>query len=325
MDLTTVLKVRADLPQPEPAEVDGTGLLVTHLNPPELLRLLDEVGPDLLRNKRHVGYWAWELPTAPPSWRPAFRYVDEVWCPSTFTAAALEALAPAGVTVRVVPHPIFALPAASGSAEGYWPERAECRALASFDLRSTVARKNPDGLLTAWTRAFPEAAPARVLLCKVTGVAVEADRFEALKARVAHRSDIVFETAGLTEPEMTALVSSADMLVSLHRAEGFGLLPASGMWLGKSVVATAWSGNMDYMDAASAALVGWRPEPVQDAQGLYSGAFWAEPDLDEAARLLRNLATDAEARRSLGLRAHAHARSVFTEAKWAADVLRPPP
>jgi glycosyltransferase involved in cell wall biosynthesis len=97
-------------------------------------------------------------------------------------------------------------------------------------------------------------------------------------------------------------------VLSLHRGEGFGLVLAEAMLLGKPVVATGWSGNTDFMDATNAALVGYRLVPARDDRLVYRG-LWAEPDVEEAALLLRKLADDADLRRDLGRRARASALS----------------
>jgi glycosyltransferase involved in cell wall biosynthesis len=99
-----------------------------------------------------------------------------------------------------------------------------------------------------------------------------------------------------------ALTACADIVLSLHRGEGFGLVLAEAMLLGKPVVATGWSGNTDFMDGSNAALVSYRLVPARDDRSVYRG-LWAEPDVAEAAVLLRGLADDASLRRDLGERA----------------------
>ncbi|MHB8287357.1 MAG: glycosyltransferase family 4 protein [Caulobacteraceae bacterium] len=296
------------------------GVLVTHLNPPELELYLQRAGAEILNGRRHIGYWAWELPTAPLGWKRAFRYVDEVWCPSSFTAAALRAIAPSKLPIRVVPHPIFVLPqVAPDRARFGFPDEA-CVVLQAFDLRSTAARKNPFGALDAYLRAVPQASDKARLVCKLVGSKAFPDIFEQLKARVAERSDLILISEELSSHDMLTLTASADVILSLHRAEGFGLLLAEGMWLGKPVVATAWSGNMDFMDAESAALVDYKPMVAKDPQGMYSGALWADPDLEEAAQRLRELIADPAERAALGGRARARALVDFDRQTWATNV-----
>jgi glycosyltransferase involved in cell wall biosynthesis len=76
------------------------------------------------------------------------------------------------------------------------------------------------------------------------------------------------------------------------------------MLLGKPVIATGWSGNTDFMDDTNAALISYRLVPARDDRSVYRG-LWAEPDVAEAATLLRKLADDTDLRRDLGERARA--------------------
>jgi glycosyltransferase involved in cell wall biosynthesis len=99
---------------------------------------------------------------------------------------------------------------------------------------------------------------------------------------------------------MHALTAASDIVLSLHRSEGFGLVLAEAMLLGKPVIATGWSGNMTFMDAESAALVDYRLVPAQDPRQVYAGASWAEPAQATAVAHLRRLADDAGERARLG-------------------------
>ena len=78
--------------------------MVLHINPPLLPMALLRLPRDLVRDRRIIGYWSWELQVAPPEWRIGAQFVHEVWVPSPFTAASLEPMM-AG-RVRVVPHPV---------------------------------------------------------------------------------------------------------------------------------------------------------------------------------------------------------------------------
>jgi glycosyltransferase involved in cell wall biosynthesis len=219
-----------------------------------------------------------------------------------------------------VPHPIFVLPqVAPDRARFGFPDQA-CIVLQAFDLRSTAARKNPLGGLDAYLRAVPQASDRARLVCKLVGAQAFPDIFAQLKARVAEREDLILIADELSAHDMLTLTASADVILSLHRAEGFGLLLAEGMWLGKPVVATAWSGNMDFMDADSAALIDYKPMVAKDPQGMYSGALWADPDLDAAAERLRALIGDPAARVALGERARARALVDFDREAWLTSV-----
>jgi glycosyltransferase involved in cell wall biosynthesis len=106
----------------------------------------------------------------------------------------------------------------------------------------------------------------------------------------------------LSPGDNAALTRVADILLSLHRSEGFGLPMAEAMLLGRAVVATDWSGSRDFLSSGWAALVTARLIPARDPRAVYEapGAVWADPDVGEAAACLRRLADDAPAREALG-------------------------
>jgi glycosyltransferase involved in cell wall biosynthesis len=293
--------------------------LVLHVNAPLLPLALRHLPRGLVQRRRVIGYWAWELPTVPPDWRLGVRFVHEVWAPSRFTAAALEALLPG--RVRVVPHPVAAAPPAPApldrAAFGL-PDDAVV-VLVSFNLASSFARKNPLGAIAAFRAAFGNRRD-RILLLKVGHPGHFPADFAQLRQAVGDAPNIRLDTDELPRADRHALTRSADIVLSLHRSEGFGLVPAEAMLLGRPVIATAWSGNMDFMDETSAALVGYRLIPARDPRGVFEadGAEWAEPSPTDAVAQLRWLADDAEARRALGGRGQAMAQARLGAAQLAA-------
>jgi glycosyltransferase involved in cell wall biosynthesis len=266
-----------------------------------------------------VGYWAWEQSLAPEAWRPSFRYVDAVWLPSTFAADAMARIAPPEVPLVVIPHPVAVGEITADRGRFNLPED-QCLVLCAFDLKSTAARKNPWGALEAFKRASPAPGSA-TLVCKVSGSAAEPELFARLAAAVLRRADVRLIDEALSEEDMTRLIASVDIVLSPHRAEGFGLVLAEAMLLGKAVVATGWSGNMDFMTAETGALIRYELTPAVDPQGMYDArSSWADPDLDHAALLLKTLIEDADGRQALGRRARLHAEHVFDRKRWAARV-----
>ncbi len=279
--------------------------LVLHVNAPTLPLALLRLPRGLMRERRVVGCWAWELPVVPAEWHAAARFVHEVWAPSRFTALALEPLAPH--RVHVVP-PALALappiPAVLDRAAFGLPADAVV-VLVSFNLASSFARKNPLAAVHAFKQAFGQRAD-RILVLKV-GLADHAPADFARLMQDAAAPNIRVMTDMLPDRDRHALTACCDIVLSLHRSEGFGLVPAEAMLLGKPVIATAWSGNMDYMDEANAALVRYRLVPVQDDRAVYRDGYWAEPDVADAVSYLRYLADHASARRGMGNRARATA------------------
>ncbi len=111
---------------------------------------------------------------------------------------------------------------------------------------------------------------------------------------------------------MWDLQSCCDILLSLHRAEGFGLGPAEMMFLGKPVVATGWSATMDFMDADNSMPVRYELVPLAESVGPYdAGPLWAEADVDHAAWCLGRLAEDPALATRIGARARESIRSTL--------------
>jgi glycosyltransferase involved in cell wall biosynthesis len=262
---------------------------IFHLNPPELLAELAVLGPRRLLGPRY-GYWAWELPRAPARWLKDGALVDEIWAPSRYNA---EAFAGAAAPIRVVPHPLLA---ADYKGVVPAPRRAEFQAVALFDFNSSAARKNPAGAIEAFRRAFGDDASAELTL-KTQNGRLFPDLLARLRALCPPNVRVVDET--WPYEAVKALIAGADVLVSLHRAEGFGLSPAEAMALGTPVVATGFSGVLDFMDETNSLLVPFSPVAVQDPQRIYRGQAWAEPDLKAAAAALTRLRADAGLRRRL--------------------------
>ncbi|MBI1683284.1 glycosyltransferase family 4 protein [Caulobacter hibisci] len=321
VDVTRRLGVKDNFdwlpPEQPPAEA---ATVLTHLNPPELLRWLQAGGAAQLRGRRHIGYWAWELMVAPPQWREAFAYVDEVWAPSRFTADAIAAIAPADVPVRVVGHPVFVMPCAAPDRARFGLPEDRVLIFMALDLRSTIARKNPLDGARAFFAAASEAPGQACLVCKASNLDADGEAAAALRAELQGRPDVVLIEEALDAEGMSALLASIDIVLSLHRAEGFGLVLAEAMWLGKCVVATAWSGNMDFMDEESSVLVPYRLEAVSDAQGMYRRSEWAAPDVSVAAVRLKELISRADLRDSLAARGRRRAKEVFDQDRWLARV-----
>ncbi len=265
----------------------GAALLL-YANAPQVPLALARLGRRAVRGRRVIGFWNWELPVADPDWRIAAPFVHEVWVPSQFTAAALEPLAPG--RVRVVSYPLALRPPVpsllSRAAFGL-PERAVVT-LAVMSLASSFVRKNPLAVVAAHRAAFGERAD-RILVLKVTDPDHFPDDFARLRAACAGMANIQIEARTLPRADLHALMAASDIVLSLHRSEGFGLVPAEAMLLGRAVVATDWSATAEFLHDGVAAPVPARMVPVGDPRGVYAvpGAEWAEPDVEAAAAWLR--------------------------------------
>jgi glycosyltransferase involved in cell wall biosynthesis len=292
-------KVRLDCLAPAHPPTDAASLVV-FLNPHELVQLVAMAGPGPFQDRFCAGVWFWELEQIPRSWRPAMGYVDEVWAGSRFVAAAVAQRAPAGLPIRVLPCPVGRPEAAPDRAAFDLPGD-KVVVLTAFDVRSGFHRKNPIAAVRAFRQANRDGKA--VMVCKVAGVDGAPDLVAGLKAEIGEGDDVRLMTDWLTSRQMWSLVDSADIVLSLHRSEGFGLLPAQAMALGKAVVATGWSANLDFMTPDNGVLVDYTLVPVEDSQGLYRYGRWAEADIQDAATKLKALIDDPALRQRLGAQA----------------------
>ncbi len=286
--------------------------LLAVVNAPILPVGLLRLPRDFLKNRRVIGFWAWELPVLPGSWRHGAAFVHEIWAPSQFTAEALEQIAPG--RVRVVPHPLAALPElpVEGTRKAFGLNENALVVLMIFNLASSMERKNPFGHIAAFKSAFGSSRDY-LFVIKISGTQAYQDDLQRIGQAIGDAPNIRLMTGTLPEPQLRGLIACSDIVLSLHRSEGFGLIPATAMLLGRPVIATGWSGNLTFMNPDVSALVSYRLVPALDERGTYDlqGAFWAEPDIEDAAAWLRRLGADAGLRRVMGEAGRAHARATL--------------
>jgi len=189
--------------------------------------------------------------------------------------------------------------------------------LTAFDMRSSLARKNPLGALHAFQAAFGD-DPKALLILKTHGFEPAAPQAQELTAAAARQPNVRIVNDVISRTGMHHLIQAADVVISLHRAEGLGLLAAEAMTYGRAVLATGWSGNMDFMDTDVSMPVGYRLVPVSDCHGPYhrARAWWAEPNLDDAVAKLRLLRQNPGLRTELGLRAADRMQSLAVSQRY---------
>ena len=290
------LAIQSDKPEPE-------DVLIVALNPDVAIHALAKLGKEKLANRKVIGYWVWELETVPMFWRLAGRFAHEIWTPSHFSADGLRKLF--DVPVHVVPHSVALLPPPDLSAERRARGRAALGvpdgafvAMQSFSFASSLTRKNAIGAISAFVAAFHDDPDARLVLRHLSG-----DRFpkSLQRLREAARvggSQIILRPAGNGLDDLHDMYAACDVYISLHRTEGFGLNLAEVMLAGRTLITTKWSGNLDFMDSESVALITADLVTLEDPDRVYTqqGARWAEPHMDEAIRWLRSFGKDPELR-----------------------------
>lgn len=296
VDVTTQLGHAAVIPVPNTREAGGAATLLSQINPPELLLLTALQGLGSFGAGRHIGLWTWETERIPRAWVSAFNLVDEVWAPSTFVADAIRRAAPSRVNVSVAPYPTHVARMGRSNRARFGLPGEGVVVLAAADARSSFARKNPLGALQAFTRGGAGAT----LVLKLVGTEAAPREMKMLREHAAAAPNIFILDQTFDKQDMADLVASADIVMSLHRAEGYGLMLAEAMQMGKSVIATRYSGNLDFMDETNAALVDFKRVRIADPQGIYTDGHWADPAIDHASELLKRLIACPDYRDRLG-------------------------
>lgn len=282
-----------------------------HLNPPELIRQLSLEWQLLpIERRLNLALPFWELSSMPPQWLDVLAAMDLVLAPTRFIQSVLQDNDP---RIRCVHFPlVMDLPPATPVDRGRFalPERSFVF-LTAFDVGSDLERKNPWAAIRAFQSAFvgQESVHLVIKLTKPQGWPTSTAALEKLRHGIEQDRRLILIDQHLSRSDLLTLFSGCDVLVSLHRAEGLGLVLMEMMALGKPVIATAWSGNMDFTTPENACLVDYDMVPVQALDSVYrkecarAAPRWAEPRIASAASWMRRLYDDHELRVRIGQQA----------------------
>ncbi len=250
-----------------------------------------ETHDDFFAGRYKIGLWWWEVESFPEEWLGAFDLLDEVWVATQHIADTLSVLTSVPIVKITLPVVVSDPPRRTRGELGLPPSFVF---LFMFDFNSVMERKNPIGVIEAFKRAFPEES-ATSLVIKSINAEFQPEKYAAVLKASAGRGDIRIWDAYVSSEDKTALLASIDCYVSLHRAEGFGLTPAEALYLGKPVIATGYSGNLEFMTEENSFLVHHSMVPIGEGAWPYPAAGeWAEPDLDHAAELMRRVVEDPQ-------------------------------
>jgi glycosyltransferase involved in cell wall biosynthesis len=287
------------------------------VNADQLPHFARTVGAGFFRNRYSIGFWFWEVEDFPETMHLGAELVDEIWVASRHAERAIG---------RAVETPVFCCPLPVVPVEPPSLTRAELGLpegflfLFTFDFNSVLERKNPLGLIDAFRRAF-EPGEGPTLVLKTINGDLHPDRREVLRRAAAGRPDIVLIERYFSTTEQRALVNVCDATVSLHRSEGFGLTMAEAMLFGKPVIATAYSGNLEFMDEDNSYLVPYELTEVPAGCDPYpAGSRWADPDLDVAAQLMRRVHERPDEAAERGRRAARDIRTLHSPERRASLV-----
>lgn len=285
---------------------------IYHINGNEVARCLKRLEP-----KRHSGsydivYPLWELSHYPEVWARQLDRFEEIWAPTNFIFESL---------VSACKKPIKLMPSATEvvltsflGRRYFGISEKDYLFLFFFDLRSYWSRKNPGAVIDAFRRLVAKRPGVNAsLVIKIGGVDLAPEMLEQLLSDVQDlRDKVIVLDQVMTDNEVKNLVRCCDCFVSLHRSEGYGRGLAEAMFLGKPVISTAYSGNMDFMSPDTALLVPYELIPL--TEGSYphwEGQVWADPDIEYALHHMIHLVDDPRRGCALGENASRHIRVEF--------------
>ncbi len=248
-------------------------------------------GARLFENRYSIGMWWWEVNEFPERYTGAFEHLDEVWVGSHHVGDAIAGVSPVPVVKVTMP---VSMPEIKdfgreklGLPEGFL-------FLFIFDYHSVFERKNPLAAVEAFKEAFPEGSGASLVVKSINGDKHPEEHGRLLKAAEDH-ADVHVIDEYVSVHEKNAMIANCDCYVSLHRSEGFGITLAEAMYLEKPVIATAYSGNMDFMTNRNGYLVDYELTSIGEGSEPYPATGeWAEPDTEHAAGLMRRVFEDGE-------------------------------
>ncbi len=278
------------------------------VNADQTKAVVSRLGDLNFKGRYTVGYWFWELARFPAAWREAIDLVDEIWVASGFVEDCVRSAT--SKPVVKIPLPVDATPSRAYHRSEFGLPDDRFLFLFTMDYLSFSARKNPTAVITAFKRAFPRGDEPVELVIKTTNGHRKPGDVRALQIAADGDARVRLVDGFLSRDEVFGFESVVDCYVSLHRSEGFGLGLAESMSLGKPVIGTAYSGNMEFMDAGNSCLVGYRLVDVGPGEYPFPDQqVWAEPDLDHAVHHMRRLVDDPAYAADLGERARADIRT----------------
>jgi glycosyltransferase involved in cell wall biosynthesis len=262
-----------------------------HINPPQLPRLWKLFEKNQLIGRYTIGVWYWELPGFPEEWRFAFSLVDEIWVASKFVQDAIQSKSP--VPVVKIPPCIHVESDSALTRNDFNLPESTFLFLCAYDAHSITERKNPLAAIRAFKKGFRENDDSVGLVIKIRNSSSDSWAINQIKHELQGNRNFYLIEESFPKIKFNSLLNLVDAYVSLHRSEGFGLIPAEAMSFGKPVIMTSWSGTLDLMTVDNSCGVEYKLIPVKEKIGPYiPGQIWADPDIEQAAYLMNKLTSD---------------------------------
>ncbi|WP_322513839.1 glycosyltransferase family 4 protein [Rhodopseudomonas palustris] len=271
------------------------------------LRQTGVLSPD----RYNIGIWYWELAAFRHEWLPWIAMLDEVWCASAFNARAVDVMS--ARPVKLLRPAVEAMAAPGLFPRSHFGLNDDSQVFFyNCDLSSRIDRKNPEALARAFREEFGD-DPRYQLVLKIGMATRYAESARRVVSAAGGASNILLMDRTLTDPELADLLCHTFAYVSPHRSEGLGLTIIEAMLSGCPVIATPYGGAADFVVDGVARPLAYSLTEIERTDEPYRrGCVWADPDVADIRRAMRELADSPDAARALGQRGKAHAEALFS-------------
>lgn len=276
---------------------------LVQINIDRLHSVLQETDKSYFQDKYNIAFWAWELENFPEESKVFFSLFDEIWVPSNFCTEAISKVSP--VPVIKIMHSIELEKTTMTRRDFDLPEHSFIF-MTMFDYYSSMTRKNPLATIDAYEKSFGKNNSDVLLVIKTSLSNEFPEEKKLLMNRIAdNKSIFVFEEI-MERDKLYSLMNCCDSFVSLHRSEGFGLTMAEAMYLGKPVIATGYSANIEFMTVNNSYLVKYNLVKTGNEYSFSTDKdFWADADINHAADLMKYAVEHPEEVKKIALQGQA--------------------
>lgn len=272
-----------------------------HAGPIAFFTDIQKIDRSVFDGKYNILYFIWELEVPPPTNELILDLFDEIWCLSKYASNCLLKEAEKKKTkVKVMPYYIEANEG-NYKRSDFGIDEDKFVILTMHDENSNSGRKNSEGVIDAFKKAFPKENENVVFIIKVANA--DANTISKLNTKLKEYKNIKIINEKYTEEKLNSLFKISDLFITLPRAEGFGLMMAEAMYLGVAVITTGYSAPLEYSvsdESEAVRLIPYKYIPLKKKDLLYQkGAKWADADLNEAAKSILELYNNPEKRKEL--------------------------
>lgn len=286
---------------------------IWHVNPAEFYETYHRFDRKGFDGHYNIAFWLWEVEDFPSEWTMAINLLDEIWTPAEFISRTIR---------KITDKPVYTVPyAVTAEADTVKYDRKyfglpedKFLYLMMYDTFSIKERKNPEGVVKAFKEAFSENREDVGLVMKVNSANEE--EWNYINELIKPYNNVYFVDRNLSKIEVNSLVADVDVFVSLHRAEGFGLVMAEAMLNHTTCISTNWSGNTEFMNEDVACMVDYEMTMLNKFIPPYKKGYkWAEPDVNQAAGYMKKLADDKDSCKAMSESAYSYVKDKLSKEK----------